>query len=71
MLNSLLAFSVTQKASDLHLSSGEKPCIRVNGDLKRLSEDKLLPQKLKIDLLNILNEQKAILQQHQQIDFVS
>ena len=71
MLNSLLAFSVTQKASDLHLSSGEKPCIRVNGDLKRLSEDKLLPQKLKIDLLNILNvEQKAILQQHQHIDFV-
>ena len=71
MLNSLLAFSVTQKASDLHLSSGEKPCIRVNGDLKRLSEDKLLPKKLKIDLLNILNvEQKAILQQHQHIDFV-
>lgn len=71
MLNSLLAFSVTQKASDLHLSSGEKPCIRVNGDLKRLSEDKLLPQKLKIDLLNILNvKQKAILQQHQHIDFV-
>lgn len=66
----MLAFSVTQKASDLHLSSGEKPCIRVNGDLKRLSADKLLPQKLKIDLFNLLNiEQKAILQQHQQIDF--
>lgn len=66
----MLAFSVTQKASDLHLSSGEKPCIRVNGDLKRISEDKLLPQKLKIDLFNLLNmEQKAILQQHQQIDF--
>ena len=70
MINSMLAFSVTQKASDLHLSSGEKPCIRVNGDLKRISEDKLLPQKLKIDLFNLLNmEQKAILQQHQQIDF--
>ncbi len=70
MINSMLAFSVTQKASDLHLSSGEKPCIRVNGDLKRLSADKLLPQKLKIDLFNLLNmEQKAILQQHQQIDF--
>lgn len=70
MINSMLAFSVTQKASDLHLSSGEKPCIRVNGDLKRLSADKLLSQKLKIDLFNLLNmEQKAILQQHQQIDF--
>lgn len=66
----MLAFSVTQKASDLHLSSGEKPCIRVNGDLKRISEDKLLPQNLKSDLFNLLNiEQKAILQQHQQIDF--
>ena len=70
MINSMLAFSVTQKASDLHLSSGEKPCIRVNGDLKRISEDKLLPQNLKSDLFNLLNiEQKAILQQHQQIDF--
>ncbi len=70
MLNSILAFSVTQKASDLHLSSGEKPCIRVNGELKPISGDELSPLKLKIELFNLLKDtQKAILQKHQQIDF--
>ena len=70
MLNSMLAFSVTQKASDLHLSSGEVPCIRINGKLKFISSDKLSPVKLKIDLLNLLDDdQKVTLQQHQQIDF--
>ncbi len=70
MLNSMLAFSVTQKASDLHLSSGEVPCIRINGKLKFISSDKLSPIKLKIELLNLLDDdQKVTLQQHQQIDF--
>jgi twitching motility protein PilT len=70
MLNSMLAFSVTQKASDLHLSSGEKPCIRVNGELKLISGDTLSPQKLEIDLFNLLNDaQKTTLQKYQQIDF--
>lgn len=70
MLNSMLAFSVTQKASDLHLSSGEKPWIRINGELKPISKNELLPQKLEIDLFNLLNDnQKHLLQQHQQIDF--
>lgn len=66
----MLAFSVTQKASDLHLSSGEVPCIRINGKLKFISSDKLSPIKLKIELLNLLDDdQKVTLQQHQQIDF--
>ena len=70
MLNSMLAFSVTQKASDLHLSSGEVPCIRINGKLKFISSDKLSPVKLKIELLHLLDDdQKVTLQQHQQIDF--
>jgi len=33
----LLAFSVKNKASDLHLSSGLPPMIRVDGDLRRLT----------------------------------
>ena len=66
----MLAFSVTQKASDLHLSSGEVPCIRINGKLKFISSDKLSPIKLKIELLNLLDdEQKVTLQRNQQIDF--
>ena len=33
----LLAFSVKNNASDLHLSSGLPPMIRVDGDIRRLT----------------------------------
>ena len=36
-ITQLLAFSVKNKASDLHLSAGLPPMIRVNGDLMPLS----------------------------------
>ena len=32
----LLTFTVNQKASDLHVSAGLPPMIRVDGDIKRL-----------------------------------
>ena len=70
MLNSMLALSVTQNASDLHLSSGEAPYVRINGQLQFLNADKLIPNTLEIALIGLLNEsQKKILQQHRQIDF--
>ena len=70
MLNSMLALSVTQNASDLHLSSGEAPFIRINGQLQLLNSDKLIPNTLEMALLSLLNEsQRKILQQHKQIDF--
>ncbi len=36
-LTELLAFVVKNKASDLHLSSGLPPMIRVHGDIKRIN----------------------------------
>ncbi|MEE4184631.1 MAG: twitching motility protein PilT, partial [Gammaproteobacteria bacterium] len=33
----LLAFSVKNNASDLHLSAGVPPMIRVDGDVKRIN----------------------------------
>ena len=33
----LLAFAVKSKASDLHLSAGVPPMIRVDGDVKRVN----------------------------------
>ncbi|WP_313952054.1 type IV pilus twitching motility protein PilT [Accumulibacter sp.] len=36
-ITELLAFSVKNKASDLHLSSGLPPMIRVNGDVRRIN----------------------------------
>ena len=38
-ITQLLAFSVKNKASDLHLSSGLPPMIRVHGDVRRINVD--------------------------------
>jgi len=40
-ITQLLAFSVRQKASDLHLSAGLPPMIRVHGDIRRLNVEPL------------------------------
>jgi twitching motility protein PilT len=36
-ISELLAFSVKNKASDLHLSAGLPPMIRVHGDVRRIN----------------------------------
>ena len=36
-ITELLAFSVQQGASDLHLSAGLPPMIRVDGDVRRVN----------------------------------
>ena len=36
-ISELLAFSVKNNASDLHLSSGLPPMIRVHGDVRRIN----------------------------------
>src|SRR4029453_1176183 len=36
-ISELLAFSVKNKASDLHLSAGLPPMIRVDGDVRRIN----------------------------------
>ena len=40
-ITQLLAFSVKNKASDLHLSAGMPPMMRVHGDVQRISEEAL------------------------------
>ena len=36
-ITELLAFAVKNKASDLHLSAGLPPLIRVHGDIRRIN----------------------------------
>ena len=40
----LLAFAVKNNASDLHLSAGVPPMIRVDGDMKRINMPRTDPQ---------------------------
>ena len=54
----LLAFSVKNKASDLHLSSGLPPMIRVDGDLRQLNVPALQNQQLTELLYSCMNDQQ-------------
>lgn len=69
-LDSLLALSVTQNASDLHLSSGDIPFIRKFGELKRLSTEPLTCSMLTDALFMLLSQsQKTQLSINREIDF--
>ena len=52
----LLAYSVKNKASDLHLSSGLPPMIRVDGDVRRLNVPPLENKQLVELLYSTMND---------------
>jgi twitching motility protein PilT len=55
-ISELLAFSVLNKASDLHLSAGLPPLLRVDGEIARLDLPVLTHQDVRAMLLEIMNE---------------
>ncbi|MCD1127234.1 PilT/PilU family type 4a pilus ATPase [Jinshanibacter sp. LJY008] len=66
----LITDSVKQNASDLHLSAGHLPVLRVNGDLHYFGESLLQPEWLSEQLLACLtSEQLGQFQQSGQLDF--
>ncbi len=67
-LNQLLTYSLDSGASDLHLSVGSIPMVRINGTMKPLNLDvltqkdmeKMLPEVMDEDQLKIFKEKKEI-----------
>ena len=65
-LNQLLTYSLDSGASDLHLSVGSIPMVRINGAMKPLNLDvlkqsdmeKMLPEVMDEDQLKIFKEKK-------------
>jgi twitching motility protein PilT len=55
-ITQLLAFSVKNKASDLHLSAGLPPMIRVNGDVRRINIDPLTHKQVHAMVYDIMND---------------
>src|SRR6187431_3471684 len=55
-ITQLLAFSVKNKASDLHLSSGLPPMIRVHGDVRRINVDPLDHKTVHDMVYDIMND---------------
>ena len=54
----LLAFSVKNNASDLHLSSGVPPMIRVDGDVKRVNMPPLSHKDVHSMIYDIMNDKQ-------------
>ncbi|WP_239326055.1 type IV pilus twitching motility protein PilT [Snodgrassella gandavensis] len=69
-LTDLLAFGVKNKASDLHLSAGLPPMIRVNGDIRRINLPEQSAEEVGKMITSIMNDyQRKDYQQNLETDF--
>ncbi|HRQ60402.1 MAG TPA: type IV pilus twitching motility protein PilT [Alphaproteobacteria bacterium] len=69
-LTQLLAFTMQNGASDLHLSAGSPPIIRVHGILKRVKSDALSSDDIRTMLYSVMTEdQRAEYEKNMELDF--
>jgi twitching motility protein PilT len=69
-ITQLLAFVMQNDASDLHLSAGNAPIVRVYGSLKRLKSDVLTNETIRGMLYSIMtDEQRADFEKNLELDF--
>ncbi|MFN9030236.1 MAG: type IV pilus twitching motility protein PilT [Betaproteobacteria bacterium] len=69
-ISELLAFSVKNKASDLHLSAGLPPMIRVHGDVRRINLPPLEHKDVHGMIYDIMNDsQRKIYDENLEVDF--
>lgn len=69
-ITQLLAFSVKNKASDLHLSAGLPPMIRVHGDVRRINLPPLDAKTLHDMVYDIMSDsQRKRYEEHLEVDF--
>ncbi|MFB9886152.1 type IV pilus twitching motility protein PilT [Balneatrix alpica] len=69
-ITELLSFGVNQKASDLHLSAGQPPLIRVDGDVRRIKMDPLDNKQVLELVYSIMNDrQRNTFEQELEVDF--
>ena len=66
----LLAFAVKNKASDLHLSAGLPPMIRVHGDVRRINMPELDHSQVHDMIYDIMNDgQRKFFEENLECDF--
>ena len=69
-ITELLAFSAKQGASDLHLSAGLPPMIRVDGDVRRINLPALDHKEVQELVYDIMNDtQRVDFEKHLETDF--
>ncbi|MDQ3267315.1 MAG: type IV pilus twitching motility protein PilT [Pseudomonadota bacterium] len=69
-ITELLAFGVKNKASDLHLSAGLPPMIRVHGDIRKINLPEMLHTEVHAMVYDIMNDgQRKFYEENKEIDF--
>ena len=69
-ITELLAFSVKHKASDLHLSAGVPPMIRVDGEVRKINLPALDHREVHALIYDIMNDyQRKELEENFEVDF--
>ena len=69
-VESLLKEMVLRNASDLHLRVGGQPAFRINGELYRLQNERIVPEQMEQFILDLMDRnQKAKFDEHHELDF--
>ncbi len=69
-ISELLAFTVKNDASDLHVSSGEPAMIRIRGDMTRIKMPPIESREVQVMLYDIMNDaQRKAFEEHLELDF--
>jgi twitching motility protein PilT len=69
-ITELLAFGVKNKASDLHLSAGLPPMIRVHGDVRRINLEPMTHKEVHAMIYDIMNDQqRKYYEENKELDF--
>ena len=69
-IHELLTFAVKHKASDIHLSAGEVPGVRIDGEVRRLDLDPLGTDDARRLAYSVMNEkQKTRFENDHEVDF--
>lgn len=69
-ISELLVFAIENKASDLHISAGEPPMLRIHGDIVRIEIPPLDKDEVHRMIYDILNDQqRKIFEEHLELDF--
>src|SRR3972149_5859442 len=69
-ITELLAFSVKNKASDLHLSAGMPPLIRVHGDARKMNVPGMDPSQVHDMVYDIMNDgERKYYEENRECDF--
>ena len=68
-IDELLRYAIQQNASDLHITAGYPPIVRIDGELREVSDSIITPEEAEELILPILSdEKKELLEVNKEID---